>query len=76
MGAASIPWRETGISRRTIKKYLKNPDQPRYERRRPRVGSKLNVQLEARLRELFEHGLSLRRRDRRTAKKCKTRHLI
>lgn len=61
--------RETGISRTTIKKYLKNPDQPRYQRRQPRVGSKLNVQFEARLRELFEHDLSLRRRDRRTAKK-------
>ena len=61
--------RETGISRTTIKKYLKNPDQPRYRRRQPRVGSKLNAQFEARLREFFEHDLSLRRRDRRTAKK-------
>lgn len=61
--------RETGISRTTIKKYLKNPEQPRYQRRQPRVGSKLNAQFEARLRELFEHDLSLRRRDRRTAKK-------
>ena len=61
--------RETGISRTTIKKYLRNPDQPRYQRRQPRVGSKLNAQFEARLRELFEHDLSLRRRDRRTAKK-------
>ena len=61
--------RETGISRTTIQKYLKNPEQPRYQRRQPRVGSKLNAQFEARLRELFEHDLSLRRRDRRTAKK-------
>ena len=61
--------RETGISRTTIKKYLKNPEQPRYQRRQPRVGSKLNAQFEARLRELFDHDLSLRRRDRRTAKK-------
>ena len=61
--------RETGISRTTIKKYLKDPDQPRYRRRQPRVGHKLNGQFEARLRELFEHDLSLRRRDRRTGKK-------
>ncbi|HEV8036685.1 IS21 family transposase [Yoonia sp.] len=61
--------RETGISRTTIKKYLKNPEQPRYRRQQPRVGSKLNAQFEVRLRELFEHDLSLRRRDRRTAKK-------
>lgn len=61
--------RETGISRTTIKKYLKDPGQPQYRERHPRVGSKLNAQFEARLRELFKHDLHLRRRDRRTAKK-------
>lgn len=60
---------ETGISRTTIKKYLKDPERPRYRARQPRVGSKLNAQFESRLRELFEHDLHLRRRDRRTAKK-------
>jgi len=61
--------RETGISRTTIKKYLKDPEQPRYRRRQPRAGHKLNAQFEARLRELFKHDLQLRRRERRTAKK-------
>ncbi len=61
--------RETGISRTTIKKYLKDAEQPQYRARQPRVGSKLNAQFEARLRELFEHDLQLRRRERRTAKK-------
>jgi len=42
--------RETGISRTTIKKYLKDPEQPQYRRRQPRVGHKLNAQFEARLR--------------------------
>lgn len=61
--------RETGISRTTIKKYLKDPEQPQYRERQPRVGHKLNAQFEARLREFFKHDLQLRRRDRRTAKK-------
>ena len=61
--------RETGISRTTIKKYLKDPEQPKYRERQPRVGHKLNAQFEARLRELFKHDLGLRRRNRRTAKK-------
>jgi len=61
--------RETGISRTTIKKYLKDPEQPQYRERQPRVGHKLNAQFEARLRDLFKHDLQLRRRDRRTAKK-------
>ena len=61
--------RETGISRTTIRKYLKDPEQPQYRERQPRVGHKPNVQFEARLREFFKHDLQLRRRDRRTAKK-------
>lgn len=61
--------RETGISRTTIKKYLKDPEQPQYRERQPRVGHKLNAQFEQRLRDLFKHDLQLRRRDRRTAKK-------
>jgi transposase len=61
--------RETGISRTTIKKYLKHPEQPQYRERQPRVGHKLNGQFEKRLGELFEHDLQLRRRERRTAKK-------
>lgn len=61
--------RETGISRTTIKKYLKDPEQPQYRERQPRVGHKLSAEFEARLRELFKHDLQLRRRNRRTAKK-------
>ncbi|MGX0978543.1 transposase [Roseovarius sp. MBR-51] len=61
--------RETGISRTTIKKYLKDPEQPQYRERQLRVGHKLNAQFEARLREFFKHDLQLRRRERRTAKK-------
>ena len=61
--------RETGISRTTIKKYLKDPEQPQYRERQRRVGHKLNAQFEARLREFFKHDLQLRRRERRTAKK-------
>jgi len=61
--------RETGISRTTIKKYLKDPEQPQYRERQPRVGYKLSTEFEARLRDLFKHDLQLRRRDRRTAKK-------
>jgi transposase len=61
--------RETGISRTTIKKYLKDPEQPQYRERQPRVGHKLSAEFEARLRDLFKHDLQLRRRDRRTAKK-------
>ena len=61
--------RETGISRTTIKKYLKDPQQPQYRERQLRVGHKLNAQFQARLREFFKHDLQLRRRERRTAKK-------
>ena len=61
--------RETGLSRTTIKKYLKDDEPPHYRRRQPRVGHKLNAQFEQRLRELFNHDLQLRRRERRTAKK-------
>lgn len=61
--------RETGISRTTIKKYLKDPEQPQYRERQPRVGHKLNAQFAQRLRDLFKHDLQLRRRDRRSAKK-------
>ena len=60
--------RETGISRTTIKKYLKDPEQPQYRGRQPRVGHKLSAESEARLRELFKRDLQLRRRTRRTAK--------
>ncbi|KPQ07508.1 MAG: Helix-turn-helix domain of resolvase [Rhodobacteraceae bacterium HLUCCA12] len=48
--------RETGISRTTIKKYLKDPDQPQYRERQARVGHKLIAEFEARLRDLLEHG--------------------
>ena len=61
--------RETGISRTTIKKYLKDPEQPQYRERQPRIGHKLSAEFEERLRNLFKHDLQLRRRDRRTAKK-------
>jgi len=52
--------RETGISRKTIKKYLKDPEQPQYRGRQPRVGHKLSAESEARLRELFKRDLQLR----------------
>ncbi|MDD7973846.1 hypothetical protein [Roseinatronobacter alkalisoli] len=60
--------RESGILRTTIKKYLKDPEQPQYRERQPRVGHKLSAQFEARLRELFKHDLQLRCRERRNAK--------
>jgi transposase len=61
--------RETGLSRTTIKKYLKDAEPPQYRRTHERVGHKLSADFEARLRDLFKHDLQLRRRDRRTAKK-------
>ena len=61
--------RETGLSRTTIKKYLKDDEPPQYRRTHERVGHKLSAEFEARLRDLFKHDLQLRRRDRRTAKK-------
>ena len=61
--------RETGLSRTTIKKYLKNDEPPQYRRAHERAGLKLSAAFEARLRELFKHDLQLRRRNRRTAKK-------
>ena len=61
--------RETGLSRTTIKKYLKDDAPPQYRRTHERVGHKLSAEFEARLRDLFKHDLQLRRRDRRTAKK-------
>ena len=61
--------RETGLSRTTIKKYLKDDAPPQYRPARERAGLKLSAAFEARLRELFKHDLQLRRRNRRTAKK-------
>jgi transposase len=61
--------RETGLSRTTIKKYLKDDAPPHYRRTHERVGHKLSAEFEVRLRGIFEHDQQLRRRDRRTAKK-------
>jgi transposase len=61
--------RETGLSRTTIKKYLKDDEPPQYRRTHERVGHKLSAEFEERLRDLFKHDLQLRRRERRTAKK-------
>ncbi|MCC5970142.1 MAG: hypothetical protein JJU15_09340 [Pararhodobacter sp.] len=45
--------RVAGISRTTIKKYLKDSEQPQYRERQPRVSHKLNAQFEAPDRRLW-----------------------
>ena len=49
--------RETGISRTTIKKYLKDDAPPQYRPARERAGLKLSAAFEVCLRELFKHDL-------------------
>ena len=58
--------RETGLSRNTIKKYLKDSSPPTYRRSKAPVLHKLAA-FEDRLRCLFEHDLGLPRRERRCA---------
>ncbi len=61
--------RQTGLSRNTIKKYLKDGDPPSYQRRVSPVRRKLSDGFASRLRALFEQDLGRPRRERRTAKK-------
>jgi transposase len=60
--------RETGLSRNTIKKYLKDGSPPTYRRSQAPVLHKLAA-FEERLRNLFEGDLKLPRRERRNATK-------
>ena len=60
--------RETGLSRNTIKKYLKDATPPRYHRSGPPVRHKLQG-FEGRLSTLFEQDQTRPRRERRTAVK-------
>lgn len=59
--------RATGLSRNTIKKYLKDPRPPSYERQAPPVRHKLCNGFDLRLQDLFEQDLKRPRRERRTA---------
>jgi len=60
--------RDTGLSRNTIRKYLKDDSPPHYHRSDPPVRHKLSG-YEDRLRSLYEYDLSRPRRERRTAVK-------
>jgi transposase len=60
--------RETGLSRNTIKKYLKDGSPASYRRSQAPVLHKLAA-FEERLRNLFERDLKLPRRERRNATK-------
>ena len=60
--------RSTGLSRNTIKKYLKDATPPRYHRSQPPVRHKLQG-FEDRLRDLFEQDQKRARREWRTAVK-------
>lgn len=61
--------RMTGLSRNTIKKYLKDNSPPSYHRQAPTVRHKLCNGFDLRLQELFEQDLKRPRRERRTAQK-------
>ena len=61
--------RATGLSRNTIKKYLKDERPPSYQRQAPPVRHKLCNGFDLRLQELFEQDLKRPRRERRTAQK-------
>ncbi len=60
--------RSTGLSRNTIRKYLKDGSTPCYHRKEPPVRRKL-ADYETRLTTLFEQDLKRPRRERRTATK-------
>jgi transposase len=66
----SIRWvsRTTGLSRNTIKKYLKDANPPSYKRTEPAVRHKLRG-FEDRLRKMYGHDQSRARRERRTSVK-------
>ena len=61
--------RTTGLSRNTIKKYLKEASPPSYQRQAPPVRHKLCNGFDLRLQELFGQDLKRPRRERRTAQK-------
>jgi len=60
--------RETGLSRNTIRKYLKDSSPPSYQRQAAAVRHKL-CDYEDRLQNLFEQDLKRPRRERRTGVK-------
>nr|WP_309504633.1 helix-turn-helix domain-containing protein [uncultured Roseovarius sp.] len=59
--------RATGLSRNTIKKYLKDDNPPSYQRQAPPSRHKLCDGFDTRLQELFEQDQKRPRRERRTA---------
>ena len=61
--------RSTGLSRNTIKKYLKDESPPSYQRQAPPVRHKLCNGFDLRLQELFDQDQKRPRRERRTAQK-------
>ncbi|WP_428540278.1 hypothetical protein [Profundibacter sp.] len=61
--------RATGLSRNTIKKYLKDENPPSYQRHAPPVRHKLCNGFDLRLQELFDQDSRRPRRERRTAQK-------
>ena len=67
--------RATGLSRTTIRKYLKDERPPSYQRHSPPVGHKLCDGYELRLQELYERDLKRPRRERQTAVKL-YEHLV
>lgn len=61
--------RATGLSRNTVKKYLKDNSPPSYQRQAPPARHKLCDGFDTRLQELFEQDQKRPRRERRTAQK-------
>ncbi|KXF89605.1 hypothetical protein AT574_16015 [Phaeobacter inhibens] len=61
--------RATGLSRNTIKKYLKDERPPSYQRQVPPVRHKLCNGFDLRLQDLFNQDQKRPRRERRTAQK-------
>src|SRR5690554_3263741 len=61
--------RTTGLSRNTVKKYLKDDSPPSYQRQAPPARHKLCDGFDTRLQELFENDQKRPRRERRTATK-------
>ena len=61
--------RSTGLSRNTIKTYLKDDSPPSYQRQVPPVRHKLCNGFDLRLQELFEQDMKRPRRERRTAQR-------
>ena len=63
--------RATGLSRNTIKKYLKDASPPSYQRQAPPARHKLCDGFDTRLQELFEQDQKRPPRERRTATRCR-----